>query len=375
MRVAVVGAGVGGLTVAAALQGRGVDVTVFEQASELREQGTGLTLWTNAVAALREMGLAQPLNGIAEPVERMVFLSSSGECLNEAQLERGTGRLSEPTVNVHRGELLRVLAGLLDEDAIVFGARYAGFEQDGSGITVRFADGTEHRADLLVAADGAGSQVRRAIHGEEDRRRGRRWSGWQGVAPSRPAGLPVRAVCAVLSGRAVAGLYPLADGRVHWFLDDHAPRGTKTVGTLLARLGNWPPVVREAIAATTPESVSYNEVRDRRPLRGRWGVGRVTLLGDAAHPMLPTLGQGACQAIEDAATLVRCLGAEAGVEAALRDYEWLRSRRAASFVRASCRAAAARSGAPERLRDALLGKMPPPLLSSLFRRCIRPAEA
>ena len=200
---------------AAALQRRGFDVSVFEQASELREQGTGLTLWTNAVAALREMGLAQPLDGIAEPVERMVFLSSSGGCLNEAELERGTGRLSAPTVNVHRGELLRVLAEVLDEDAIVFGARYAGFEQDGGGITVRFADGIEHRADLLVAADGAGSLVRRAIHGEEDRRRGRRWSRWQGVAPSRPDGLPERAVCAVLSGRSVAGLYPLADGRVH----------------------------------------------------------------------------------------------------------------------------------------------------------------
>ena len=350
---------------------------MFEQAPGLREQGTGLTLWTNAVAALREMGLGKTLNDVAEPVERMIFLSSSGERLNEAELQRGTQRLSAPTVNVHRGELLGALAGVLDEDAIVFGARYAGFEQDEGGVTVRFADGTEHRADLLAAADGAGSPVRRAIHGEEDRKRGRRWSGWQGIAPLRPDGLPDRAVCAVLSGRSVAGLYPLTDGRVHWFLDDHDPRGTTTAETLSARLGDWPPVVREAVTATPPESVLYNEVRDRPPLRGRWGAGRVTLLGDAAHPMLPTLGQGACQAIEDAAALVRCLEANAAddVEAALRDYERHRSRRAASFVRASCRAAAARSGAPERLRDALLGKMPPLLLSSLFRRSIRPAEA
>ena len=105
---------------------------------------------------------------------------------------------------------------------------------------------------------------------------------------------------------------------------------------LLERVKGWPPVVRDAVASTSPDSILHNEVRDLLPYRP-WGEGRVTLLGDAAHPMLPTLGQGACQAIEDAAALVRCLDSEADVEAALRSYERKRSRRVATFVLTSRR--------------------------------------
>ena len=208
--IAVVGAGVGGLVVAAALRRRGVEATVFERAPRLRQGGTGLSLYANAVAALRELGLEDLLDGIAEPVERVVFLSARDgrRPLNEAVIGVDGGRALPPSVTVHRGELLDALAGATGREAVTFGARCVGFVQDAGGVTARFEDGGERWADLLVAADGAGSLVRRAICGEEGKERGRRWSGWQGVAPTRPAGLPERALVFVLSGSAGAGLFP-----------------------------------------------------------------------------------------------------------------------------------------------------------------------
>ena len=372
-RIAIVGAGVGGLVVAAALRCRGFEVVVFEQAPRLRQQGTGLGLWTNAVVALRELGLEDLLGGIAEPVERLVFLSARGERLNEVRLDRISRRFSAPSVNVHRGELLNALAGAAGYETIVFGARCVGFEQDAWGVTLRFADGTERRANLLVAADGAGSEIRRAIHGKDGGKM-RLWSGWQGMA-SRPAGLPERAGLFVLSDPGLAGFYQLTGDRVHWFLDDYAPvrSSASAAEALQERVGKWPPMVREVVTATPPSSIRYDEIRDLLPYR-RWGTGRVTLLGDAAHPMLPTLGQGACQAIEDAAALVRCFESGTDAEAALRVYERRRSRRAATFVRASRHSADLRRRAPAGPRDALIRAIPSRLLSSLFGRTIRPVK-
>jgi 2-polyprenyl-6-methoxyphenol hydroxylase-like FAD-dependent oxidoreductase len=378
-RVAVVGAGVGGLTVAAALRRRGLDVSVFEQAPGLREQGTGLGLWTNAVAAFRELGLEGLLEGIVEPIEHMRFLSARGEQLTEIGLERTARRFRASSVNVHRGELLGALAAAVGDGVIEFDARCVGFEQDAGGVTARFADGSERRADLLVGADGSGSTIRRLVRGEDDPGGTRSWSGWQGVAPQRPAGFPERTGLFVLSP-VFMGIYLLTDGRVHWFLDDPAPPAPSARAVPEAKelptsiLEGLPSMAREVVAATPSGLLVYDQVRDLTPFK-RWGTGRATLLGDAAHPMLPTLGQGACQAIEDAAALIRHIYLGTDVEAALRAYEHRRSRKTAVLVRSSRHSAAARRALPAGLRDALIRATPSRLLSFLFGRLIRPAEA
>ena len=392
-RVAIVGAGVGGLAAAAALEARGgFEVAVYEQAPELRQQGSGLSLYTNAVAALRDLGLEGVLKDTAEPMERMLALSSEGRVLTEVDLEHTARRFSASNVNVHRGELLAALrealpearGGAGGEKKITFGARCVGFEQEVAGVRLRFADGTERPADVLVAADGAGSVISRSIHGPEDGKKGRRWAGWQGVAASRPAGVPEGACLFVLSGRAVAGLLPLTGGRLHWFVDDPSvfgsspdkAEGNPASGSLEEVIEGWPQVVREAVAGTPPGAVTYDRVRDRLPSR-QWGRGRVTLLGDAAHPMLPALGQGACQSIEDAAALVAslvegCLETATDPVAALRGYERVRSARAAAFVRASRRSSDFRSRVPPPLRDALMRVIPRRFLSSSFGSLIAP---
>jgi 2-polyprenyl-6-methoxyphenol hydroxylase-like FAD-dependent oxidoreductase len=197
------------------------------------------------------------------------------------------------------------------------------------------------------------------------------------VTSPGPAGLPERAGLFVLRGHALAGLYQLTGDRVHWFLDNpDSQRGSEdatAMGVLQERVRGWPLVVRDVVASTPAGSILHNEVRDLLPYR-RWGTRRVTLLGDAAHPMLPTLGQGACQAIEDTAALIRCLDSQVGVEAALRSYEGRRTRRAAAFVRASRRSWDLRSRAPVGPRDALVRVTPSRLLSFLFGRTIRPAR-
>lgn len=401
VKVAIAGAGVGGLTLAAALEGRGFEVTVYEQSPGLRQQGSGLSLYTNAVSALRGLGLWGVVEGIAEPVERMLALSAGGRVLTELDVGHASRRFSAPNVNVHRGELLAALGDAVSGGTIAFGARCVGFDQDEGGVRLRFADGAEARADLLVAADGAGSAVRSAVHATKgtassERATGdreRRWSGWQGVAPSRPGGVPEDACAFVLNGRAVAGLLPLRGGRLHWFVDD--PRSRRHVQNvqgltqdeqvydaleeMTGALEAWPPLVRDTVAKTPPGSVSYDTIRDRLPPQPpqQWGEGRVTLLGDAAHPMLPTLGQGACQSIEDAVALVKRLEVsktDGNIEVALREYERVRSKRAAAFVRASRSSSDFRSRMPPALRDAVIRAAPRRLLSYSFARSISPAK-
>lgn len=392
-KVAIVGAGVGGLTLATALELQGFEVAVYEQAPGLRQQGSGLSLYTNAVAALRDLDLWDVVENISEPVERMLAVSSRGRLLTEVDMERIARRFSAPNVNVHRGELLAALCGAVGEATITFGFRCIGFGRDGDKVRLRFDDGTEVLADVLVGADGAGSSLRTAIHGEgaaggsrgTSGEGGRSWAGWQGVASPRPAGVRGDACTFVLGGRAVAGLLPLSGGRLHWFVDDHRdPRNPERVSedapghspaheALERVIGTWPPVVGEAVARTPPESISYDTIRDRIPPR-QWGEGRVTLLGDAAHPMLPTLGQGACQSIEDAAALVECLGTGGEVESSLREYERRRSSRAAAFVRASRSSSDFRSRTPPAVRDAVMRAVPRRLLSYSFGRTISPAK-
>lgn len=357
MRVAIIGAGIGGLTTALALQRIGVDVTVFEQVTEIRALGVGINLLPHAVGVLSSLGLADRLAATAIDVGEVVFLNRHGQ---EILVDpRGTGAgYAHPQYAVHRGELqmllLEAARARLGPDRIRTGCRLAAFEHVESSVRTRFLDRGGHQAhddvdsDLLIAADGIHSTVRAHFHPDEGPPK---WNGvqlWRGVTEGAPflsgrsqiwAGWSAQKfVCYPISrphadrGRALLNWVcdlrrdGAALGREDWnrrgILDDFLPRFE---GWRLAGL-DVPAVIRGA------DAVFEFPMVDRDPLE-RWSIGRVTLLGDAAHPMYPIGSNGASQAILDAAALARSLTAIADPVAALRDYEATRRPMTAAIVR------------------------------------------
>lgn len=338
MRVLIIGGGVGGLSVGIALRRAGWDVAVFERAPAFGVVGAGLTLWANAVKALDSLGLGPALRGGSQKSPGGGFHTWRGQPLavfSGDAFERLTGA---PTVAVHRAELIDLLADALGRDRVRLGSRFVEFFQTDGGVTARFDDGRVESGDLLVGADGLKSTVRAGLFGDQPPKYAG-YGAWRGVTDFDTTGMPI----GEFLGRGQRfGLVPLRGGRLYWFSCANLPQNTPPAADghkteLLRRFGDWCRPIPDAIRRTDEGAILYNDIYDRDPA-DRWGEGRVTLLGDAAHPMTPNLGQGACQAIEDAAELGQCLQGVASTEAvpaALKRYEAVRIPRTRYIVRLS----------------------------------------
>ena len=323
MRAIVVGAGIGGLSAAIALRRAGLDVRVFERAERIEAVGAGIQMTPNALAGLARLGVADAVRARGGTGAKRVILTWRGTVLSE---ERWHG------VSLRRADLQEILLRAL-EGEVELGARCTGFAQDGGGVTVRFAGGREERGDVLVAADGLHSEVRARLFG----RTAPTFVGttvWRAVAPLAHPSLVNNTET---WGRGCRfGLQSLGEGRVYWFAAANAREGALVpVGerraALAQRFRGWREPVEEAIDRSEEDAIVQSDVYDRPPLP-RWSEGRVTLLGDAAHPMTPDMAQGAAQAIEDALVLAASLRSEPDVGEALRAYERERLPRAYAVV-------------------------------------------
>ncbi len=331
-----VGGGIGGLAAAVALLRAGLDVVVAERASELREVGAGLTVWPNAMKALRALGLDEPVWAVGRPFGVGRVYDERGRVLIEgARREVLEKRFGWPGTVLHRHQLLRILAERLPPGTLRLGVRCTGFRQDAGGVTVTFADGREERGDLLVGADGLHSVVRCGLFGRS-RPRYAGYTAYRGIN-RYPLGGDIAYESWGVGRR--FGFVPGPGGDVYWWAALNGrpgldPSPEKHKSDLLSRFRGWFDPIAALIEATADGTILRNDIFDRPPAP-RWSVGRVTLLGDAAHPVTPDLGQGACLAIEDAVVLGHCLAADADVALALRAYERQRLSRARFLTRNS----------------------------------------
>lgn len=329
--VLIAGAGIGGLSLANGLQRAGVPVRVFERAPKLEAVGAGLTLHANARSALRALGVEDRVAARSALARRMVLRSAAGKVLVDSA---ATELAPEAPLAVHRAALQRVLLEQV-EDSVQLGAEVVSFEESADGVRAKLADGAAVLGRALVGADGIHSQVCAQLHGK----RVPRYSGytcWRGVAPGDAGD--------TLGGESWGdevrfGIVPLREG-TYWFATENTEPGQKdgsdVTRELLARFGRFHAPIPQLIEATPAEAVFRADIFDHPPLEC-WGAGAVTLLGDAAHAMTPNLGQGACQAIEDAAVLARQLARQSSVVSAFQEYERARRGRANRFVRESWR--------------------------------------
>jgi salicylate hydroxylase len=333
-RIAVIGGGIGGLAAAAFLHGAGLHATVSEQAPALTEVGAGLVVAPNAARLLRRMGVMERFRRDAVLLDWAWEFRRwrDGRVLSVEQLSGVCERLyGEGTYVVHRAALLDTVRSAVPEDRVRLGARCTAVEERAGGVLLSFADGSRATADVVVGADGVHSTVRAAV-AEPSAPKDSGLCAFRNLVPAADAPAFARRRAQTLwlgPGRHLVH-YPISAGRVV-NLVAFAPAGrdareswsaTATVEEFAAEFEGWDPRVTDLIrAGGTPGRWT---LVDRPPLP-RWSTPRITLLGDAAHPMFPFFAQGAAQAIEDAAVLAACLADQPEQpEAALRRYESLR---------------------------------------------------
>jgi 2-polyprenyl-6-methoxyphenol hydroxylase-like FAD-dependent oxidoreductase len=333
----IAGGGIGGLAAGIALQQTGWKVTIYEQAAEIKAIGAGLTLWSNAVKALYRLGMQPELAEMGLPALAGGFFTPKGQLLAGISYAELLEKYGAPSLAVHRADLLEALLKKLEPGSLRLGARLLDFSQESAGVSATFSNGETVQAGLLVGADGIHSRVREKLFGPYPLRYAG-YTAWRGVAPAPVASQPFPAGETWGKGQRF-GLVPLSRQRVYWFATANRPeKETDNPASRQAELeelfGGWHFPISELIETTPAGTILRNDIYDLPPLN-KWTAGRVTLLGDAAHPMTPNLGQGACQAIEDALVLAGCLAKVAEVPVALREYERLRLRRTASIVKKS----------------------------------------
>jgi 2-polyprenyl-6-methoxyphenol hydroxylase-like FAD-dependent oxidoreductase len=329
-RAIVIGGGIGGLTAAMALTEAGLAVDVFERAPELNEVGAGISLWLNALRVLDRLKLGDAIRAVSVPAAAVGLRTWQGDLLVPdplAGLERTRGVVVCRVM--HRAELQAALFQAYGAARVHLGARATGFREDKDGVIVDF-DGCESaRGDLVVGADGLNSVVRAQLWGAE-RPRYSGYTAWRAAVQFEIGG----GASESWGHGARFGQASMSGGRLYWFATKNAPEGEHAAdekAELLNTFRGWHRPVEAIIEATDGSAILRNDIVDRPPLRA-WGRGRVTLLGDAAHPMTPNLGQGACQAIEDALVLAASLQRADDLPTALRSYEAARIPRTSAIV-------------------------------------------
>jgi len=350
--VLVVGGGITGLTLALSLHQAGIGCRVYEAAPELKHVGVGINLLPHAVREFTELGLAERLERHAVLTREMRFYNRFGQFIHAEPRGRFAG-YEWPQLSIHRGDLHRVLVEAVCErlggQAIMLGHRCDAAEQDAEGVTVRFAGQPSARGAVAIACDGIHSALRRQLHPREAPPAYTGINMWRGVTRG-PRFLTGSSMvqCGWLDvGKIV--VYPIgreldAQGRqlINWTAEIRSPRNVQADWNLNGKLDDFlptfegfrfdwldvPQLLRDA------EIVLEYPMVDRDPL-SRWTYGRVTLAGDAAHPMVPRGANGAAQGILDARTLAGCLARERDPVAALEAYEDARLNAANEVVLAS----------------------------------------
>lgn len=321
----VAGGGICGLTTAHALIRSGHTVRVFEAASEMRPVGAGVVLGANAMRALATLGLFDDVKAVGCEVTSLGVFDRDGRLITEMDTANLTRQLGYGNFAIHRADLQRILVERLPDDTVQLGSVFERYEQNDSRVTAWFGSGESFSADALLAADGLRSRARLQEH-PESQPRFAGYTCWRGVVDVSGLALPPGRSVEIWGGSERFGYVPLGGGRVYWWActNSRVQRdpiyrnwGISDIENLFAGFP-WP--VCELLAQTPCDQLLWDDIVDIKPLR-TFAYGRVLLVGDAAHATTPNLGQGAGQAVEDAAMLARCLAEKLALHQAFAEFD------------------------------------------------------
>ena len=358
--ILIAGGGIGGLTLAALLHRRERACLVLERTPRFAPAGAGLVLQPNAVKALRIGGIEEAVLGRGSGVERLQIRDDRGRILSSIEGSAFRARFFAGAFGFHRATLHAALLDLIPPSSIRLNAGVRSFGQTADGVFALLETGERIDGAGLVGADGLRSAVRgQMLNDGEPRYSG--YTSWRGVT-SRGSLWPSGQMSESWGRGARFGLIAIDGDRVYWFATANAPPGGREPGKadLRRRFSAWHEPIRAVIESTPDDAILRTDISDRDPV-AHWSSGRVTLLGDAAHPMTPNLGQGGGQAIEDAVVLDLVLSAEPDCEIAFKDYESRRLGRTARVVeeaRRFGRVGQLENGAARALRDFAVRMVP-----------------
>lgn len=337
MKVIVIGGGIGGMAVGAALARLGITADVYEQAPAIAEVGAGVGLWSNALRSLDALGAGDAIRAACRPLRVVELDNERGDVLSRVDLGVIGGDFARAACHVvPRSILLDALRARVPAERVHVGKKCTATDQTADGVRATFADGSEATGDYLIGADGVRSVVRAHVVGADDEVRYSGQTCFRGVArmpPEEPG------VIREIQGRGRrCAVCPINDEVVYWWAALNAPAGAilppaERRAFVLDAYRGWPFSFESFVAGTPSESVLHNDLIDRVPVRS-FSRGRMVLVGDAAHPTTPNLGQGANMAIDDAIVLARAL---AGSAAPFAEYERQRLVRTTQIVQRSWR--------------------------------------
>ncbi|MFL5730261.1 MAG: FAD-dependent monooxygenase [Cytophagaceae bacterium] len=340
MKAIIIGAGIGGLTTAIALQKKGIEVEVYEAAPEIKEAGAGIWVATNAMTVMQRLGLDQEIKSAGKDLGRIAVCDTKDKIIQEIHLDKVKKKFIHGTTAIHRAKLQQILYQHTGKEKVFTGKRLKHYVEKPQGVEVYFEDGSSASGDLLLGADGIRSVVRKQLLGEIPLR----YSGqtcWRGIVdfvlPER-----YRDACTEIWGNQKglrAAFSQINEKEVYFYTTCFTPPGGQDEkGKLKEKLAylfkDFQPEVVQVLKAAMEEKIIRSDLFDFVPVK-TWTKGRIALLGDAAHATTPNMGQGGCQAIEDAYVIADCLSKESAIENALQKYQSIRIEKARMIVNTS----------------------------------------
>ncbi|MEB3294305.1 MAG: FAD-dependent urate hydroxylase HpxO [Synechococcales bacterium] len=336
LKVVVIGAGIGGLTAGIALNQVGYEVEIYDRVSDLRPVGAGISLWSNGVKVLNRLGLGQEIATIGGQMNTMQYRDKVGELLNDIDLMPLIQQVGQRPYPVARRDLQSMLLQAFP-GKVSLGHDCIAVEEDATGVTALFANGHRARGDVLIAADGIRSQLRRYVLGYAVEPKYGGYINWNGLVAADPDLAPKETWIIYVGDHKRASLMPVAGDRFYFFLDVPLPADTPAIpeqyqAELRSHFEGWAPPVQCLIDRLDPTSIARPAIHDVGPI-ATYVRGRVALLGDSAHATCPDLGQGGCQAMEDGWVLTNYLSStNISVMDALQRYNTDRTTRANTVV-------------------------------------------
>lgn len=338
MEIAIIGAGMGGLTTGIALKKFGHHVTIYEQAEQILPIGAAISLWSNGVKCLNYLGLTEQIAQLGGQMDNLAYVDGlTGDVMTQFSLYPLIEEVGQRPYPVSRSELQNMLMDEFGRENIHLGKRMVSLYDDGQKVTVQFADDSEIQSDLLVGADGTHSITRAYVLGQQVERRYAGYVNWNGLVDIATDLAPADQWTTFVGEGKRASLMPVADNRFYFFFDVPLPVGLENnraeYKTLLkGYFQEWCPQVQNLIDRIDEQRTNRVEIHDIEPFADFY-KGNVVIVGDAAHSTTPDIGQGGCQAMEDAIYLARSLQINTlGINDALKRYQEKRNERTREMV-------------------------------------------
>lgn len=370
-KIVIVGGGIGGAATALALHHAGFKPVVYERSQQLRGLGAGVALWANATHVLKKLGVLSEVLRKGNVITRYQFRSQRGKELMTIPVDH----FDTPALCIHRADLHAQLCRYIPPEQFVLGQAFERLESFGSQVMVHFASGLTVEADALIGADGLNSRVRSQLDDSKPIYRG--CTAWRGLTDYIPSTLGQDYITEFLGCGKAFG-FVMIGTRMYWYAAAKAPEGQLDAAggrkrELEELFQDWHAPIPELIAATDEDNILKTDLYDRVPTLP-WSQQNITLLGDAAHPTLPTMGQGACMALEDAIVVTQCLRTQSNSSAAFQQYESQRFARTKMIVEQSLQAGQLmqwENRAAVVLRETVMKLLP----TSLLKNKIKPLHA